>query len=227
MRRTLLKSAVAFLTFAVSVTAFWFFPRLSHTENASPRRFANDIYFPAGTFLPDKLRENLVVEGYSNCLAAMDEPEIHSLVGKGVESYRFLYIRSFHLPVAIRLWEPGGEWRMVVKQLDGNGEIRRRDGGGEWVFPHKLNVNVTHTLTEGERDSFTGLLAKADFWNLPTIEEECCSKDGATWLMEGVKGRRYHVVDRQSPASGEYREACIYLLKISGLQFDVSRGEIY
>ena len=227
MRRTFLRLTIAFLTFVIGATAFWLAPRFPFSENTYSKRFANDIYFPVGTFIPDELRENRLVEGYSNCLAAMGEPAIHSFTGKEVETYRFLYLRSFHLPVMVRIWKSGGERYMIVKQLDGNGEIKRRENGGEWVFPHKLDVNVTRTLTEDEWNSFTDLLAKADFWNLPTIEKECCFPDGATWLMEGVRGQRYHVIDRQSPASGNYREACVYLLKLSGLKIEESRDEIY
>jgi len=34
-------------------------------------------------------------------------------------------------------------------------------------------------------------------------------------------------VDRQSPEQGDFREACVYLLRISGVKIDESKGELY
>lgn len=49
----------------------------------------------------------------------------------------------------------------------------------------------------------------------------------AWWLVEGVQEGYYHVAHRQSPDSGAYREVCLYMLKLSGLPLDESKGEIY
>jgi len=35
------------------------------------------------------------------------------------------------------------------------------------------------------------------------------------------------LVDRQSPQTGAYRDACLYLLKLSELKVDASKGELY
>lgn len=62
---------------------------------------------------------------------------------------------------------------------------------------------------------------------MPTIDENPVGLDGAGWLLEGVKQDQYHVVHRQSPAEGAYRELCIYLLRVSGVKIDESKGELY
>jgi hypothetical protein len=55
--------------------------------------------------------------------------------------------------------------------------------------------------------------------------------DGAQWILEGTKGNDYHVVNRQSPDdnfhrnAGKYRELCLHILKLSGL--DLKKEKIY
>jgi hypothetical protein len=49
--------------------------------------------------------------------------------------------------------------------------------------------------------------------------------DGAQWILEGVKDQKYHVVDRWTPRDGAFREACLYLLKLS--QIGISPKEVY
>jgi hypothetical protein len=60
---------------------------------------------------------------------------------------------------------------------------------------------------------FLELLQKADFWNLATEQQESnvVGVDGAQWIMEGVTGGRYHVVDRWSPGEGPFRKAALFL----------------
>jgi len=39
-------------------------------------------------------------------------------------------------------------------------------------------------------------------------------------LSEGVKKGKYHIVDRWCPEEGVYREAALYLIKLSRLKID-------
>jgi len=141
---------------------------------------------------------------YSKHLKAMDEPSLSS-IAEPDETYRFLWLRSFHHPIAIRVWRTGEERNMVFKELDGA-------GGYE---PGKLIVNQTQQIAVKEWDEFISLLQRASYWRLPAEKKES-GCDGAEWILEGKKGERYHLVDRWSPDGGSYREACLYLLKLSG-----------
>jgi hypothetical protein len=143
-------------------------------------------------------------EWYSKHLKALNEPALPSIGGAN-ETYRFLWLRSFHHPIAIRAWRTGEERNMVFKELDGAG------GYG----PGKLIANETRRLTANEWDEFIDLLQKASYWQLPT-ESKDSGLDGAQWVLEGKKDEQYHIVDRWSPRSGSYLEACSYLLKLSG-----------
>jgi len=150
-------------------------------------------------------------EWYSKHLKAMDESSLNSMA-ESDEAYRFLWLRTFHHPIAIRVWRKGEERNMVFKELDGS-------GGYE---PGKLIANRTRRLTTDEWDKFIKLLRQATYWQLST-ESKNGGRDGAQWILEGKKDKQYHLVDRWTPRRGSYSEACLYLLKLSGQK----RQEIY
>jgi hypothetical protein len=59
-------------------------------------------------------------------------------------------------------------------------------------------------------------------WNMP-IKDCNMGRDGAQWLIEGVWKGRYHIVDRWTPEKGAFREAALYLIRLSKLNI----SEIY
>jgi hypothetical protein len=217
MKRITTKFAVAVLTFLVGITAaaIWF---------GNPhKQFADDNYFPAGIFGPHESELNWIRKFYSSSLAAMQEPPLFPLKDKNVETYRFVWLRSFHPPVAVRLWKAGNQSYMSTKQLSNVGVPIN----GEAIFPKTLAVNETQSITNEEWAHFQDLLKKAEFWPMPTIDETPIGLDGSGWLLEGVKQDQYHMVHRQSPEQGAYREVCIYLLRVSRVKIDESKGELY
>jgi hypothetical protein len=98
------------------------------------------------------------------------------------------------------------------------------DGAGGYK-PGKLILIQSREVTEGEWDKFTDLLEQSCYWKMPTEEGNPGGKDGAQWVLEGIKEGRSHVVDRWTPEGGSYRELCLYLLKLSGLK--VSEEDLY
>jgi len=188
------------------------FPGLS----VSTRYMGRLLYFPPGALSANEWHDQFTTDWYSKHLAAMDE---HSLYMPGYiaeECYRFLWLRSFHHPIAVCLWRSGDAHFVHVKQLSGA-------GGYE---PGKLVINRTRFLTKGEWDEFIRLLEEASYWKLPT-EDSVIGNDGARWVLEGVRENRYHIVDRWGPKGGNYREACLYLLGIANLGIDVFGEDIY
>lgn len=210
------KIAVTVLTFIVGVTAaaLWFAKPAQQSAD-------DDNYLPLGVFSPRDRELVWTRKFYSSSLAAMEEPALKDK--KNVEVYRFLWLRSFHPPVSVRLWQSGNECYMNTKQLSDMG-VPKND---EAIFSKSLAVNKTQSITREEWSHFQELLKKAGFWSMPTIDENPVGLDGAGWLLEGVKQDQYHVVHRQSPAEGAYRELCIYLLRVSGVKIDESKGELY
>jgi hypothetical protein len=156
-------------------------------------------YFPAGVLSNNKRGDQFKSEWYSKQLQALEEPSLWEL-SKGPtpvkESYRFLWLRTFHQPVAIRVdMVENGTARLTVKMANGAGGYA----------PGKLIQNETLTLTKERTDRFLTLIEKNAFWKLPTLEESKMGCDGAQWVIEGVKGGTYHLVDRWSPDDGEVR----------------------
>lgn len=151
---------------------------------------------------------------YSKHLVAMGEPALFQADDQAPEVYRFLWLRTFHWPVALRLQNTGDLKTLVVKQLN-------RAGGYE---PGVLTVNQEIEIGAREWDTFVRLLDGANYWHLAT-NKEVMGTDGAQWILEAVKDGQYHVVDRWSPherySSEEdlkFRDACLYLLELSDLE---------
>ena len=238
MRRLARMAAVAALTFSVGVAAvtlyLWqrapvaeippvspvdmtpqptCFPGLSLRADA-PR--GSSPYFPAGVFDHNPSRERFIVEWYAKHLKAMGEPSLLGGRAGGGEAYRFLWLRSFHHPVAVRVWSADGEYFLAVKESSGA-------GGYE---PGALIVNSERRLSGDEWEGFIRLLDQACYWNLPA-EKDLQGFDGAQWILEGFKEGRYYLAERWSPRDGAYREACLYLLKPSGLKIDPGSDEVY
>jgi hypothetical protein len=136
-------------------------------------------------------------------LCAMREP---SLTVTGPETYRFVWMRHHHNPVAVRLSRAGDAVAVVAVQADTHDPANAR----------------RHEFKAGA-DSWATLLAHlqaADFWNLPgDPEEDEKGLDGADWIIEGRRGGVYHSVIRWEPKPGPFREACDDFIKLSGLSF--------
>jgi hypothetical protein len=170
------------------------------------------------TFSPSPLRW-----GGGAHLEAMGEPSLWLAAQKAdVHVYRFLWLRTFHHPVALRIdVAPDGTARLSAKVTTGA-------GGYE---PGVLRTDKSVPLTRAQVKRFLDGLEKAKFWTLPTAEPEAVGKDGsiritldgALWTIEGVTDGRYHVVDRHSPARGAFRDAALLLLRFA----DLGIKEIY
>lgn len=250
MRQTLLKLAIAILTFIIGVvvSVTWLeyrtslddrliepvrmieepgalscFPGLSKEVNAlCPEHFS---YFPPGAFDSDesakpnekRLRDywsQHAIDRYSEVLRAMEEPSLLAQPGCEGEGYRFLWLRSFAPPIAVRIWRSGDKQFLITKALDRVGDHK----------PGKLVINIRFP-SEGEWAMLARLQEQTCFWQLPAMNITEVGDDGAMWILEGVKEGRYRVIERWSPKSGAFRESCLYLLKISGLEID--KDEVY
>jgi len=252
MRRLTLRLAVAVLTFAAGTgaSAVYFLRRApephvapvelivgaSVDEAVTPSCFPGRAvplaetegrgrwrYFPRGSFDPKPEREKFLVEWYEKYLAAMGESALSVRREEPAEVYRFLWLRSFHNPMAVRVWRTSEGRFISVKELR-----FKSFGDNEDADDYKLGKLIaddTRPLRAEEWDEFTRLLEGACYWNL-AARRDTDGEDGARWILEGARDGRYHVVDEWTPQSGAYREACLHLLKLSGL-IDVSGKYVY
>lgn len=196
------------------------FPELS--RKISEIEKGKSDYFPKRILGNDMSPKHSVAGWYSKHLKAMSEKSLLGISDKNVETYRFLWLRTFHHPIFVRVeriqHEPNAnEIVLFSKELDGA-------GGYE---PGKLFNETGRVLTEKQWCEFMNLLEKANYWKLPTQDKNSGGFDGAEWILEGVRDNRYHIVERWSPDGGEYREACIYLLKLSGIGTDRLKDDLY
>ncbi len=150
---------------------------------------------------------------YRNHLRAMEEPRL--CPGRRVEAYRFLWLRTYDEPVAVRVDREGTRYRLTLKELSGQGGYA----------PGTLRQSSKRWLTAAEAAEVHRHLARIGFWALSTRRPaDDYGEDGAHWILEGTRNGRYHVVDRWTPgarASGRgYRDACLFLLRLAGYTVD-------
>lgn len=194
-------------------------PRLIH--------YKDTLYFPVLCFsgMPDDWKTNMKVNiiyhfgideftnnWFSEQLSAMQEPVIKDV--RNSEIYRFTWLRTFHKPVAIRIYKEGNKATIVWKSCNGAGGYS----------PGQLNASRSKKLSEKEWQKFREMLLTLDYWNMPT-NKETFGCDGAEWILEGVSGNHYHVVDRWSPSDDYYAQTCLYLLSLTNLR--IKKEEIY
>lgn len=148
---------------------------------------------------------------YSRHLRAMHEPSLSCDELPRVEAYRFLWLRSFHAPVSVRVQHIGSQYVLDAVVLNGAGGYAP---GDEARRVHK-------TISSNEWTQITNAIDQVHFWGLPT-EGASAGNDGAQWIVEG-RTDRYHVVDRWG--GEENAQVGRLLLTLAGLKDNV--GPIY
>lgn len=169
--------------------------------------FGQSSYFPGGTLDEDARGDKFKREWYSKSLSALHEPSFwQSSKTQKVQSYRFLWLRSFHHPISVRLdAQPDGTALLTTKITSGQ-------GGYE---PGRLIEHRTRKLTKERTDWFLDRIEELKFWTLPTgppKDPSVVGVDGAQWVLEGIKDGHYHVVDRWSPDKNEVHTLGIIML---------------
>lgn len=164
-------------------------------------------YFPTGVLGEDAKEDSFKIEWYSKFLSAMQEPSLWQASKiPGTQGYRFLWLRSFHHPISIRLVvNHDGTSFLVTKSLGGH-------GGYE---PGKLTSNRSQELGIDQTKWTLDRIDELKFWALPTNpprDPNTVREDGAQWIFEGEKDGTYHVVDRWSPDKGNVHALGIMML---------------
>ncbi len=178
--------------------------------------FAQEQYFPKSSF--SSSGDEFTRAWYSSQLHALREPSLFALTKTpSSECYRFLWLRTFNHPIAIRL----------NPKSDGTGILTVKVASGAGGFhPGVLSESRTRVLTREETQSFLLQLDRLGFWKLPNPVDDHPGMDGAQWIIEGEKGGRYHVVDRWSPKKGPVHElGMIFAFDLA--KMNIPANEIY
>lgn len=161
------------------------------------------------SFFPDGSLDEDAVHGdwYTKHLKALHEPSLwESSKTQKTQTYRFLWLRSFHHPIAVRL----------DLKLDRRSLLTTKISSGHGGYePGRLIKNRRRELNKEETDWFLGRIEELKFWSLPTKEPEepnVIRLDGAEWILEGIKDGEYHLVERWSPDKGAVHALGIVML---------------
>lgn len=156
-------------------------------------------------------------EWYGKHLRAMGESSLLNVDNPDTETYRFLWLRSFHQPISVRVERRGYSFHLEAVELSGT-------GGYE---PGKILQTDDVVIHSDQWCRLMTLLDKAKFWEQSTSSDSSLGRDGAQWVLEGVNDERYHIIHRWSPTDDSFREACIYLLLLSGRDEKSLGGNLY
>ena len=143
----------------------------------------------------------------ADLLTIMKEPSLQELSKNSkVECYRFVWVRTFHHPVLVRLDVNADGSAMVTAKMT--------SGKGGYGVGH-LTKNTTRKIRKCEIEWFLNEISEDGFWELPDelpSAENVVQLDGAGWTLEGTKSGAYHRVYRWSPESGPVRALGISML---------------
>jgi hypothetical protein len=140
------------------------------------------------------------------------------------ELYRSTFIPTFFNPIKIRVERHRGEYVLAAKRLSGRGGFEAGT----------LKDEKRRRLKPAEWNHLIGLLARANFWELPYAAKEpepnekgevSTCLDGSEWVLEGVKSGRFHAVNRYCPDQKTFEDIGLYLAKLSGLR--IKERELY
>jgi hypothetical protein len=145
----------------------------------------------------------------------MEEPSLSCGPLQETEAYRFLWLRTFHNPIAVRVFRRGQDHRLEAVVLDGS-------GGYE---PGKVSRRITKELSRDQWQIVIARLKEVQLWQMPTRSDNFGGKDGAQWIVEARRDGRYHVVDRWSGTDQGLKSVGKLFLEFAGLLRDV--GPVY
>lgn len=174
-------------------------------------------YFPEGSLSSNRQIDEFTAKWYSKQLSALEEPSLWELsTTQKTQSYRFLWLRTFHHPIAVR----------VDINIDGTSRLTTKIANGAGGYePGKLVENKTVTMSKEQTDWFLGKIEQHKFWKLHLVEKTggC---DGARWIIEGIKDGSYKMVDQWSPHEGDVH--AIGLVMVNDLaKLKLPSSEIY
>ncbi len=176
-------------------------------------------FFPPHTF-PDAV-EGFVTQWYGKHLTAMHEPSMWATAARGETAYRFVWLRTWGRPMAVRVTRVGDRAHLVAIRLSG-------DGGYD---PGTIDAKRERDLGPAEWTRVEDAFAAASFDTTATQGE--MGNDGAQWILERAKSGGYRLVERWSPTydaasaakNAAFVRACNVLLDLAGR--DLVTGDVY
>jgi hypothetical protein len=176
---------------------------------------SNTLFFPTTKLSSNTIGtlSKLNNEWYSKMLFALHEPVIFQSKDTA-EVYRFLWLRSKHNPISIRIQKVYPKTMLTLKILEGAGGF----------VTGKLVRDTSFYISKNEWNIFKSKVTQIDFWNLSQTEI-VDGKDGSEWVLEALNEGMYHFVDRWSPnetRNKDFMDLCEYLISLSKIELKES-----
>jgi hypothetical protein len=161
-------------------------------------------YWAPGTF--SERNDDFVRSWYSTQLCAMGEVPLVK-PSDGRIHIRFLWLRTFHPGIAVRVENDGNDTHLVAIEL----------GGAGGYAPGAVGRRTERSLSSAEWVSLQEEIADSKFWRRST-SKEILGLDGAEWIVEIAEHNRYHVITRWN--GGTIEQLGRHLLTLSQLEPD-------
>jgi hypothetical protein len=163
-------------------------------------------------YFPPKTVSSFETDWFGKQLSAMHEI---ALDRTPTEAYRFLWLRTWHAPVAVRVGALGDSGYVVLTVLTGQGGYD----------PGVIERQDSTALTNATWQKLRHVLAALRFWSVREHDPpERAGMDGAEWILEGHRPTMYRLVQRWSPSSvgrdAKFRAACLRMLSVAGYRPD-------
>lgn len=169
-------------------------------------------YFPPDTFTGPAA--TFTTEWFSRVLYGFDESPLWRNSPDSEETWRFTYIGAWGRSETVTL--------SVRSDGTGRAQVKWRDPAtGDPPETGSLRVPGPVEVSADQVKRFLDTLNQAEFWEAPSeVRSKSLGQDGAEWLLEGVRGSRYHLVTRWCPGvesrsvqSLAFADACRLLLE--------------
>lgn len=169
---------------------------------------------------------------FSASLAHVREPPL-TCADDGTEVYRLVWLRSFQGAITVRITITDDKALLTARTSE-VAVTREMYTSPEPGYPEehlafirmRLETDeITETSVVLDGESVTALrqaVVAAGFWDMPTPEPPVPPNyvrlDGAHWIVEGIRGGHFHVVDRWSPDPGAYRDLALLMRALGGVK---------
>ena len=164
-------------------------------------------FFPKNIFDKNDEDDDYIQRKYAGHLHAMKEKPIYDTNTPDLTIYRFLYLKSFSIPIMIKVTDKQNENKLRAIIPSGLRSVREKE--------------INKTLNDKEIQEIEKYIDKMNFWNLNTTNDSRRPvPDESRGIFEIYdKSNKYHVIDRLSPGYKEdtkiYAELINYLLNLA------------
>lgn len=195
------------------------------SDQSLRKPYVGPTYFPPGLGKPtvrckfgdrplQPILSDFERDWYSHQLAAANEPSLYlasqAKRPASAGTLRFTWLRSFHVPVVIRIETSGpNAHRLVAKQLSGAGGYD----------PGKVAKTIDRPLTPTEVERLQTVLTRSRVFEVPP--DPCGGGcDGAQWIFEAVEKDQYRFASLWTPQGDPARDVGQFLMSLTGWKFE-------